>query len=374
MGKANFEIWYTDDLGNRLTPVYDAAGFEYVKVLGDIGVGTINIPKRKQVYDSNTPDRRFAFYRQNGNLSLDFIMNVRKTTVKTTMNGHSQRNIYGHDFNELLARRITAYYASEAETDMTDYADDMMKAVVTDNFIDNADYSGTPSPARDIDSLGLSVQGDLSDGPSISKSFAWRNILNVLQDIQATSKAAGTETFFGVVPLTESTMQFRTWTTRQDRTAASNTPIVFSLGWGNLTNPSLTHDYTEDENYIYAGGQGEDSGRNIQTASDATRYNISRFGRREAFANAGHVTFTDDDGVTSVARDRLTKNRNRTTFTGTIYATKQTPYGGLHGWNLGDKVTVNYSGIQFDVLIRAVRVRVDEYGEETVMARVESDN
>lgn len=374
MGKAKFEIWYLDDVGNRLSPINDVGSFEYVKVLGGEGVGIIDIPKRGQVYDNNTPDRRIAFYRQNGRLSLDAVVLARRFETKTSQHGQNRRKMTGYDFNELLRRRIIAYYAAESETDMTDNADDMMKEIVRDNFIDNADYSGTPSPARDIDDYGFSVQSDSGAGPSLTKSFAWRNVLETLQDLQAASRTAGTETFFGIVPTSDTTMQFRTWTAGVDRTITTGTnPIVFSLEWGNLASPSLVYDYSTDENYIYAGGQGEDDARNVQTAGDADRYDVSRLGRREAFANAGHIPFTDDDGVTGVAQDRLTKSRNRITFTGTIYDTPLTPYGGIHGWNLGDKVTINYSDLQFDVIIRAVHVKVNERGHETVSARVEID-
>jgi hypothetical protein len=295
----------------------------------------------------------------------------RKFEITTSQDGQYQRKTNNVDFTELLKRRIVAYYAGESETGMTDNADDMMKAIVTDNFVDNADYSGTPSPARDIDSYGFSVAGDLSDGPSLTRAFAWRNVLDTLQDIQAASKTAGTEVLFAVVPTSETAAQFRTYTAGRDRTSTGINPIIFSLAYGNLANPKLTYDYSNDENYVYAGGQGDDDARNIQVASDADRYNVSRLGRREGFANAGHIDFTDDDGVTAVAQDRLAKSRSTISFTGTIYNTPLTPYGGLQGWDLGDNVTVNYAGIQFDVLIRAIKVSVDDRGEELVQARVE---
>ena len=59
--------------------------------------------------------------------------------------GHSQAensakafSIGGYDVNHLLTRRIVAAYAESAQASMTDYADDMAKAIVTDSMEDDA--------------------------------------------------------------------------------------------------------------------------------------------------------------------------------------------------------------------------------------------
>lgn len=369
---SKYELWHADDLGSRLAYINDVISFEYVKVLGDIGFCALYVPKRGQIYDSTVPDRRIAIYRQpiDGHLSLDYIGLARQFEIITSAQGQYQLGINGSDLNELLQRRIAAYYAGEAETSVSGTADDLMKEAVRDQLIDNADYSGTPDPARDIDSYGFSVQADTSDGPTINKGFAWRNLLTVLQDMQADSKAQGTEVFFGIVPVTETTMEFRTWTAGRDRTVASGTnPIVFSLEWGNLANPRLVYDYSTEENYVYAGGKGEEVERIIQTASDTDRIDVSRLNRREGFAYSnGGTTAT----VLTDARDRLERKRPSTRLYGDLLDTQLTPYGGIQGWQVGDKVTANYAGKQFDVTIRSVHVKVDATGKETIKAKIES--
>ncbi len=275
--------------------------------------------------------------------------------------------------NNLLSRRITAYYANETETKVSGNADDLMKEIVRDNFIDNADYSGTPDPARDIDDYGFSVQANNSAGSSISKAISWRNVLAVLQDFQAASKSAGTEAFFGVMPTSDTTLQFQTWTGQpgRDRTIATGiNPIVFSLEWGNLSDPQLSDDYVNEANYIYAGGRGREDVRNIQTASDTSRMNVSRFGRHEAFTQATAEATTAY--IQDVAKDILARRRPKKIFRGAIHNTPLTPYGGLNGWHLGDKISINYSDLQFDVIIRSVSVRVEENNREIITARVET--
>jgi len=369
---ARYELWYSDDLGNRLAYIDDVIAFDYVSVLGGVGSLLVTIPSRGQIYDTTTRDRRIVIYRQplNGVMGLEFVGLVRDSEYITSQQGQYQRTIIAFDLNEILTRRITAYYAQSAQVTRTGAADDMMKDIVTDNFISNADYSGTPSPSRSLTAVGLTVQSDLTAGPSLSKDFAWRNILPLLQDLQADSKEQGTETFFGIVPTSETTMQFQTWTARADRTTSTGTnPLVFSLEWGNLSSPKLATNTSAEVNFAYAAGKGERAERIVQTAYNSTAVTASALNRREglAYSNAETTAAALTDARAAVERNRPTEN-----FSGDIIDTVLTPYGGLSGWNLGDKVTVNYAGSQFDVIIRAVHIQVEGNGNETISARVEA--
>lgn len=370
---SRYELWYLNDIGNRLSYISDVVSFEYARVLGDVGIGSFTFPYRRQLHTAATPDRRIAVYRQplGGTLGLESVFMLRQFELSTSEQGQYQLIATGYDLNELLNRRIIAYYAGSAQANMTGTADDIMREIVRDNLVDNADYAGTPSPARDIDSYGFSVEANTSAGPTITKGFSWRNVLTVLQDLQADSRAQGTEVFWGVIPTSETTMQFRAWISGRDRTTTSGTnPIVFSLEWGNLASPRLVDDYGAEQNYIYAGGQGEESARIIQTASDTTRMNTSRLNRREGFAfSSGDTTAA----VLTDARNDLERNRPTTRLYGDLLDTPLTPYGGLDGWNLGDRVTVNYGNRQFDVTIRGVYVSVSPDGNETIRSKIESD-
>jgi len=367
---ANYELWYADDLGNRLAYINDVMSFEYIKVFGDIGIGVFQFPQRNQVYNTNLPDRQIHVYRQpiGGSLSLDFTCRLRKFDTATTLQGQFFRTFRAYDHNELLRRRISAYYAGAAESSFSsDYVDDGMKQIFTDNFIDNADYSGTPSPARDIDAYGFSVAPDLSAGPQLSKAFSWRNVLAILQDLQAESKANGSEVFFGLVGVSETAAQFRTYTGQPGADRTVGNEIIFSLENGNLYNPQLSYDHTQEANYVYAGGQGEEDERIIATASDTDRMNVSRLGRIEKFAGSqGKQTST----VQADADNELERNRPRTTFSASIADTPSARYG--RDWNVGDKVKVSYAGLQFNTIIRSVKVSVSASGAEAVASRVEN--
>ena len=371
-----YEIWYTDDRGTRIAPVTDAIGFEYASILGDVGSFRLFVPFRSQPYVLPRPDRRIVFYRkpQAGALDLDFVGVTQEFTVQTSEQGQTQFEMRGEYLNGLLARRIVPYYAASAQTQKNAPADDFMKAVVTENFVTNADYDGTPSPSRSISANGFSVQGNLGAGPTLRRGFAWRRVLPLLQDLQAASKQAGTETFFSVDPLTEATMEFRTWTTPRDRTATSAQAMVFSLERGNLASPALDFVFSNEVTAVYVGGRGSEAERNVQLVTSAEGLARSAFGRKERFIQSNYQeTDNENDQLIAQGQDELARRRARIQFSGDLLATPATPYGGLDGWKLGDAVTIDYAGYQFDTVIRAVFVRVFPDGSELVRARVENE-
>jgi hypothetical protein len=372
----SFEIWYTDDKGQRIAPVTDAISFEYASVLGDVGSFRLTVPYRGQPYVQPRPDRRIVFYRKPtaGPPDLDFVGLTQDFTIQTSEQGQTQFDIRGHDLNGLLDRRIVAYYAAESESQKNAPADDLMKAVITENFVNNADYDGTPSPSRSISGAGFSVQPDLGDGPTLRRAFAWRRILPLLQDLQAASKQADNETFFMITPVSEGTMQFRTWTVPRDRTSASPQAMVFSLQRGNLSSPALDFIYADEVTAVYAGGRGEKSDRNVQLVVNTDGLNRSAFGRKERFVQSNYQADTGEDAALQAeAQDELARRRARIQFSGDLLAAPATPYGGLNGWKIGDKVTVDYAGYQFNSIIRAVYVRVFPDGTELIRARVENE-
>jgi len=164
----------------------------------------------------------------------------------------------------LLWRRWVAAYAGSAAADKNDLADDMMKEVVTQSMSDAL----SPSPTAGSRAwANLTVAGDLSDGPTTEKGFAWKQLLTqegggVLPSINKASRQLDTEVFFDVKPNVIGSNSinfiFRTYTGQPgiDRTDGP-AQVVFSKEQGTLTDVALSYDYTKAQNYIYAAGQGD---------------------------------------------------------------------------------------------------------------------
>lgn len=368
------ELWYTDDAGNLLEVLDTTQGFSYALNYGDVGAISCALPyDRQAIYHTGwQPDHQLYVWRAADNSPLELMAGffLRQRKYATDAPGRTTLTLSGFDPNELLRRRIVAEYAGSAQAEMTNEADDMMKAAVRRALVDGQDYNGADT-FRDIDDLGFSVEADSTRGPSITKAFSWQNLLTVVQGIQATAKAAGTEVFFRLYATGIGAFTFRTYTGQPgaDRTLSGTSPLFFGLEYGNLANPTYLEDYSAEENFIYAGGQGEGSARLIREASDNDRINASRWNRREGFAPATNAT--TPDGVAGMANDRLAKYRPQFIFAADLLSTPDTPYGGS-GWRVGDKVTCEYVEKTFDVIIRSVTITVDGSGRETIRARAEN--
>lgn len=365
---AHYEFWYADALGNRISNIPNVSSFSYVMVAGDVGVLSLNTPLSGLPHESNIPDRRINIYRQavGGSLVLELVAFLDSFSFRTSSNGLEQLDIGGSDLNHLLKRRIVAYNSGSAFAQTNSaFVSNAMRATVARNM------GSLTSAERDISGSGYSEANSISQGPAIKKQFAWRNLLTLLQDEQSFSKQQGDEIFFAVVPTSENTMQFQAYAGHigSDRTiTGSNKPVIFSLERGNLLSPSLSYDYSDEANYIYAGGQGIGTDRIIQEAENTDSTGISPFSRKEKFLNA--TNHDSEDSVLDAAQDRLEKSRPKVNLSGTLISTPTTEYG--KDWFFGDRVTVDYR-IQADTVIRAVSVSVNGNGDETARARIEID-
>jgi hypothetical protein len=372
-----YELWLTDDYGVRLKNLNSYLSFSASKV--DLGMGKINIDLPQSfdlsLFNTNKLDRMVQVWRapNGGKLSLWNVYFIRKWNFK--MSGNSEEiTISGPDIKDLLRRRIVAAYAGTEHGVGVDFADNIMKSVVRNSMLNSI----APLPSAGTRAwANLSVQGDTSLGPEITKEFSFDVLMSgsaggVLPSLSKAAKAAGTEVFFDIIPnvVTSNSINFLFITkTGQPGQDVSDT-VVFSQESGNLKEPELEIDYTEEENYIYAGGQGEGTERSIQQVYDATRYGLSQWNRCEGFADVSSVKTAD--AIREAGRNRLEEFRPKIYFSGIPVDTAGTRFG--RDWNWGDKVTAKYRNYQFLSIIRSVVISVDSDGAESIQTRLEYSN
>lgn len=353
-----FTVWLCDYRGRRSAVLDGYSELHIVEVVNGISVCSVDIPAtldRSQFY----PDRIVEVeYSRDGETSrLEFVGFIREVTIYDD-EGVDYLHLVCYSPEYLLDGRIVAYSAGSAQASMNGYADDIIKAVVRDNLGSDA------GSGRDLSSLGVSVAGNLSDAPEVTKAFAWRNLLRVIQDICDASAQRGTRLFFGFVPViqTEVGFVFMTYTgcIGRDRGSGSSDQLRFGQAWGNLENPVLRYNWSDEVNYIYAGGQGEGSDRVIVTIGDTYRIKMSPWNRREAFADARNELSTD--GVTTKARSALQAGRPKIEFNGVLLDSPVSRYG--TDWSLGDIVIVEYADVSFDGLVSRVEIDVSNSAVE----------
>lgn len=370
---ASHQILVFNPSGNYVGDLSSSAvSFRYVKAVNEKGFFTVSAPANEWPMEWRGLDYQYHFWRRpnGGEWKLDFV-GLAKDRFSDTVQGVTTKRVEGFGVNDILDARIIAYKSGTAGASKTDYLDDMMKAVVYDNFGAGAtDARNIVSPFR------LSIAADLSDAPNVKKAFAYENVLETLQSLCETSagQASGAvELFFDVVctgynSAGQPTFEFRTYTGQPgvDRTdnGSNSSAVVFSLANANIDNVHYQRIFSAERNYIYAGGLGLEDDRNVAEASDDTRIGESPINRRELFVSATHL---EDAEIAEGAYEALNENRPTRKLTCDLLDTETTPYG--VAWEWGDKVTVYYEEGKFDEVVRVVEVRVDSNKKETISAQ-----
>jgi hypothetical protein len=265
---------------------------------------------------------------------------------------------------ELLARRIVPYANATTYATKTGLADNVMKAVVREHL-------GSSAPtARQLS--GLSVQSDLSLGPSITQSFQYLTVLRVCQDLADATKGDDHTawTYFDIVVTDwqQGALEFRTYVGQRgiDHGCQSEMPIHFSDGAGTLVDAEREHDYHDEITYVYGVREGDPLGTFSAESGDTTRLHASSLNRREGFVQlpVGTATITAAEIAPTLAagRPRLRFRANIQDLPGLRY--------GLQ-WNMGDIVSATLGGVTADCRVDAVTVTVDG-GRETIDAALEA--
>lgn len=367
---ASYEIWLTSDTGVRVAQLTTNTSFVASRVVNGIGWFSLKMPLSFDINQIRL-DRMVQVWRQptGGTSSLWRVYFLRKWTFATE-ESKEVVTLEGPDTNDLLRRRIVAAYSDLAQAEETGMADDIMIEVMIQALADNV----APLPtAGTRDWPNLSIQGFPSLGPTITKSFPFDKLLTgsgggLLPSLAKAAREAGSEVFFDIVPdvVTGSSISFQFQTRLGQPGQDVSDRVVFDQERGNMRNPRLEYDYSEEENYIYAAGQGEGSARNVQQVYDTTRYSASIWNRCEGFADARNQTASD--GVREAGRAVLEEGRPRINFSATPVDTAGTRFG--RDWDFGYKVRARYHNVEFDTIVRAVTLSV-EGGRETVQAMLE---
>jgi len=378
---AEYALWWANDRGDRLQPISGYLSFAYTKSMHSIGPFALTIPFEKPAGLSSRDasiltsqaagqfpfgrDYQLQIHRKpfgSTAYNLDYFGFARAREIITDSNGNTTLTIYGYDPMYLLAGRIVAYYTQSAQATMTDNAGDILKAIVTDNTTDNTDYTGGDvDPARTIDSL--TIAADLGDGTSITKSFSWDNVLDVLNEVHDASAAAGTAAYFGIQTTIGADYRpsFLFYTGTGQPGADLTDGPEFSFENGSLVSARYMEDYSDEITVAYATGQGVESNRLIskKTTSD-NRHNLSRYNVREGVAYASNEETSA--GVDAAAYNLLNERRPSELFEATLQDSERLRYQA--DWNQGDKVPVSYARRHYEGIIRAVTVSVDPNGEQ----------
>ena len=355
-----YQLTLLDPRGNVVTDNLTAfSTLEYVRKVNDVGSLTLKLPFQYPLWWFGR-DYRIEVWRfidgYAPSLEGDTQWLIRSLELSRD-GGDRILTVTANDLNHLLKRRIVAYDAGSLYADKSDYADDMMKEIVSENF-----GLGCIDADRDI-SDWLTIQPNFGLAMPFEKSFSRREVLPIFQELCQDSYENGIYCAFDIVRVNRAVCEFRTYINQRgtDHTKLSAVPLLFGAKYGNLSNDVYRSDGSEEATFIYAGGQGEEDSRLIETAQDDARIGISPYGRIEGFIDARQAELAAS--VQAEAEAELRARIPKRTISGKVADTTHCRYG-LH-YKFGDKVTVETEEISTPAYLNSVHVTKNS-GTETI--------
>jgi hypothetical protein len=363
---AEWEIWLDDPRGKRVKLVEEIISASAVKVANGIGALALTLPASYDQYIRL--DGMIEVWRKpdGGKLRLFNVYFTRPWAFEDADNVQITE-IGGPDGMYLAAGRIVAYDAGSTNTDVTTYADDLLKNAVRQNLTTDCTDAD-----RDLSAIGLTVSGNIGAAPSISMAFSRRKLADVFRDVCETCANQGTNLFYDFAPVqkTDGTLgfDFRTYTSQPGQDKTGKDRITFGRALGNLINAREAFDHTDEITNVYALGRGLRDQRVVEEVEDTLRAKASPWARRETSLNVSGQASTTDAYV-AAGQARLNELRPRMKISGTILDTEQSRY--MVDWDFGYRVYVAGRYQEYEAIITAIALKMDGNGKETIRATFE---
>ena len=355
-------VWYTHE-GVRKGVIQAFENLEYIKTQNAIGALVLDIPKELYAYEAFQVGDILEVWREKGGvleLQNETAYFLQNWEFWTDNDGAEFIRLTAADANWLLDTAVVIAKSTSAQADKTAIPDNMMKAIVREQL-------GTLAVA---DRRKLLVAPDLgAAGASITKAFAYRNVLTVLQEICEVAQEKNSIWLgFDVVRTAPGVFEFRTYTGQrgQDHGRASGDPRLVGKQYGNLSRATFGTYHSNERNFVVVGGQGEDLARQLVYRWNYNRWHASKWNRREYFKDS-----RDDATTAALEADgdaALEEFKPKQVLTGTIHDTPGMQYN-VH-YKFGDILSVEAFGYHVDCRVKSVRVKVDQQGGEQIDIRL----
>lgn len=367
---ARYQVRLYDPVTGLQTAIFDDwNSLYYIARINDYGYHTFSFDGNDARRALFALDSIVEVWRSNLDIGLGWYIDYagfhRTDQDQITDRGNVIFTSYGRGYEDLLHRRYMLYVAGSAGDVKSGPADDIMKAYVREN----AGTLATVVNGRIQDgvTLGLTVAPNLSVGPTWSGSGPWKNLFDLVQEIQQAKLVD-----FNVVRTGALTFDFRTYFPHKgtDRSGAGAAPAVtFSLVFANMSSPYATVSHSEEANDIIVLGQGEGAARVYRRVQDTAAQVSSPWNRIERTHDSRGSTTNaqlDDEGTAKLNELRATK---RISFQ--VIESLATVYG--RDYFLGDIILARFAGAQTTKKVTGAEVTVAE-GRENIRIHFDDEN
>jgi len=293
-------------------------------------------------------------------------------THATYPNGDEAFTIYADGGLDLAERREILYYATTGASESKKIAIPAQTAIY--QYIEeNCGASATTANGRFIDGtiVTLNIPVNIGAGPNWSGQRAYRNVLEVIQEI-----ANVAEIDFDIVSLGNGQWQFETYVDQlgEDRTAtgldgitglnaAGNAPVIFSIEQHNVAQVTYSTKRRASANVVATLGKGQYGSRAYGLYTNSATIDADRLTQREVSRNAN--TQDDPAELLEMATEWGTRLQPTEDFTFVpLRGAQNTIYGVDYWW--GDKITSRYQplSLELDKRLVGVTIVVDRNGEQ----------
>lgn len=274
-----YQIWIEADDYSKVAFVREFAKLEYTQRLNGLGYAALDMhPDDAKVAELQL-GRRLKIIRDGAIVFGGRLLREGWSKPESSPAGETWQ-VYALDHADYARARICIPPAGSEYETYTDHADDVAKRYVLNNAGSGA--------ASDRVFSDLSVEADAHAAALLTENARYDNLLDVLQKLAA---KGGFD--FRFVPLATG-CEFRTayphWGLDRRKGNGVNDEFVLSLDRKTFSELKYVRDATAMVNAVYVGGQGEGTNRAVVLRTDTT--SIATWKRREAFADARHLTLT----------------------------------------------------------------------------------
>ena len=235
----------------------------------------------------------------------------------------------------------------------------VMREVVTEQMISPATNGERAFPGLSLASIGE----DTSPNYPFRREIGQQNVLDVLSDVAKATRLDFWLAFDGVDPAGYPKFVFHAGRRGTDRSKHSHPagPYVYlTPSSGNLVEPQLTLDSTEEANAVYVLGKGANGNRLVYRQERSAAVVESPFNRVERAVESSEADTLDE--LLAAASTALAEGAPQVTFS---FVPLVTASGAIYqlDWRLGDVVTVGAYGYEMDARVTAVTVTLTGAGE-----------
>lgn len=353
--QATYDIWLSDQQGNRIQLLTAWSRLEYTRILGDVGAMTLLLTEIPNI--NWRRDMRLGIYRDNKFDALYLLDRVRANVKLGTV------ELSAVCPNHLLKRRIVAY---NEKTTGGKYAASALDSIMYD--VVERNLGASAGAARMISNLSIIMPAGTASTTTITT--AWQNVLSMLRKLFDLSVKQKAPQFFALYAQGETRLVFeiRPVLWGMDRTISKTGQVVFSPSLGTADNLAVEMDWSDEITAAYVTGQGQQNVGSIVVVNDSA-VDDGPFGRIESVANAS--TSSDSAGQEAAGYAELAKRKRRQKQYATIIPVGPAEY--KRGWDLGDKISVVNGTFRFDAVVQGVHVLADGNGESITPKLVSYD-